>query len=331
MRTPRTCDELRWALRGLCEPIKHVITSPLYSFFLCIELTHLTASNVDTSARVHTTARTCVSLYNSLADPNLVASNKHEFRAIKEEIALGLGRPFSELGISYETRGLPAIVTNTAVINSGKADDLMRWYVKFYDCRSRRERVEHAATSCTVKGQKYYPSELYFAGIVISDGEADPMVGDTALTLMIGGKITIMNGAYALRVNDRVQWYFEEEHEAGVFDAEGLRVKRRAGENSHPIEYVNPVLKDQKKVRDFSYAERALMKRPAFIKACSVGLDGEGCTRGDESRVFAMCCSNAGPYERYAFFVHSYYYDEPLRGPHTYTADTQPRVRAGST
>ena len=255
-------------------------------------------TNVDTSARVHTTARTCLSFYNALADPNLVASNKSEFRAIKEEIALGLGRPFSELGVSYENRGLPLIITNTAVINSQKPDDLMRWYIKFFDCRTRQERVEHCATPCVVKGQRYYPSELYFSGIVISDGEADPMHGDTALTLMIGGKITVQNGRYAMRVNDRVQWYFEEEHEAGMFDEEGQRLRRNPGENRGAIEYVYPVSREQKKVRDFAYAERAVMKRPAFIKACCVGLDGLGATRADEARVFAICCSNAGPYER---------------------------------
>ena len=64
-----------------------------------------------------------------------------------------------------------------------------RRLVKFFDCRTRAERREHVATACTVKGQSYWPSELYFAGIVISDGEADPMHGDTALTLMIGASL----------------------------------------------------------------------------------------------------------------------------------------------
>ena len=164
-------------------------------------------TNTDTSARVHTTARTCVSLYNSLADPNLVTAHKGEFRAIKEEIALGIGRPFSSLGISYEQRGLPPIVTNTAVFNSNKPDDYMCWLVRFYDCRNRRERIEHCATGCTVKGQAYFPSELYFAGIVISDGEADPVHGDTALTLMIGGKITIQNGHFSIQTGEAIQWY----------------------------------------------------------------------------------------------------------------------------
>ena len=263
-----------------------------------IGLANSTNSNVDTSARVHTTARTCLSLYNSLADPNLVASNKHEFRAIKEEIALGVGRPYSALGVSYEQRGLAGVVTNTAVFNSGKPDDYIRWLVKLFDCRTRAERREHVATSCTVKGQSYWPSELYFAGIVISDGEADPMHGDTALTLLIGGKMTIQNGHFAIQTGDMVQWYLEEEVEAGMFDDDGLRIRRHAGQNTAPIDFVQPIPKEMRKVRDFSYAERALMKRPAKIKACIVGIDGRGATKHDLSRVIGIATSNGGPYER---------------------------------
>jgi hypothetical protein len=146
-----------------------------------VGLANATNSNTDTTARVHTTARVCLNLYNSLADPSLVKRNPADFKAIKEEIALGLSRPFDVLGMSYaEQRGLAPIFTNTVVINGAHAnekDDLMRWYIRFYDCRGKDERVEHCATPCTVKGQAYYPSELYFAGIVISEAEADPMNG----------------------------------------------------------------------------------------------------------------------------------------------------------
>ena len=47
-----------------------------------------------------------------------------------------------------------------------------------------------------------------------------------------------------------------------------------------------------------SYAERAVMKRPAKIKPCLVGIDGRGATKHDLSRIVAVACSNAGPYER---------------------------------
>ena len=267
---------------------------------LGVSLANATNSNTDTSARVHTTARLCLNLYNSLGDPNLIKNNRTEFKAIKEEIALGIGRPFSQLGVSYgEQKGLPPIITNTAIINSGRADDLMKWYIKFYDCRSIAERVTHCKTPCHIKGQSYYPSELYFAGFVISEADADPTHGDNALTLMIGGKITVMNGRYPLENGESVQWYFEEEAEAGVFDEkDGTRLPRQIGTTITTAEFPHPTPKEMVKIRDNQYAERSLHKRPAFIKACKRGIDGTCCTLGDEFRVFGKANGKAGPYER---------------------------------
>ena len=183
-----------------------------------VGLANATNSNTDTSARIHTTARVCLNVYNSLIDPSIVRNNKQEYRAIKEEIALGIGRPFNKMGISYgEQKGLVPVFTNTAVMNNKKADDLTRWYITLYDCRTTQQRIDHTQTSCIVKGQAYFPSELFFAGIVISDGEADPIHGDNALTLMIGGKITIRNGHFEVQTGDRLQWYLEEEVEADLF------------------------------------------------------------------------------------------------------------------
>ena len=257
-----------------------------------------TNTNTDTSARIHTTARVCLNVYNSLADPVVVRNNKAEFRAIKEEIALGLSRPYNPLGLSFsDQRGLPPIFTNTAVMNTGKPDDLMKWYIKFYDCRTEQERIEHCKTPCMVKGQPYYPSELYFAGIVMSDAEADPIHHDNALTLMIGGKITIKNGRYPVHAFEEVMWYFEDEAEAGMFDDEGMRVKRDSSSDAS-IEYVNPTSAAMMKIRDHNYAERAIMKRPVFIKPYRIGLHSMGATAYDEKRKIGIACYSAGCYER---------------------------------
>ena len=261
-----------------------------------VGLANATNSNTDTTARVHTTARVCINLYNSLADPTLVKRNPADYKAIKEEIALGISRPFAPLGMSYaEQRGLAPIFTNTGVINGGKQDDLMRWYIRYYDCRSKEERVAHCATSCVVKGQAYYPSELYFAGMVISEAEADPMNGDTALTLMIGGKITVKNGRFPIQTGDTIMWYFEEEADAKMFDDEGMR-KRRS--TSSTIDYTETPSAMQQRIRDFTYAERAASRKTAFVKPYIVGVDRRGATYADASRIVGTACSNAGGYER---------------------------------
>jgi len=230
----------------------------------------------------------------------IVRNNKAEFRAIKEEIALGISRPYNPLGLCYsDQRGLPPVFTNSAVMNAGKPDDLMKWYIKFYDCRSEEERIEHCKKSCTVKGLAYYPSELYFAGIVMSDAEADPIHHDNALTLMIGGKITIKNGRFAVEAGEEMMWYFEEEAEAGMFDEYGLRVKRITnGGDQGEVEYVNPTTAAMMKIRDHDYAERAIMKRPVFVKPYRIGVDSIGATAYDERRKIGVACYSAGCYER---------------------------------
>jgi hypothetical protein len=187
------------------------------------------------------------------------------------------------------------VFTNTSVINGGQQDDLMRWYIKYYDCRSKEERAAHCATSCVVKGQAYFPSELYFAGMVISEAEADPMNGDTALTLMIGGKITIKNGRFPVMTGDQIMWYFEEEADAKMFNDDGVRHARAAVSR---IDYTATATPMQQRIRDFTYAERSPLKKPAFVKPFIVGIDRRGATYADMSRVVGIACSNAGPYER---------------------------------
>ena len=269
-----------------------------------VGLANATNTNTDTSARIHITARVCLNIYNSLTDPNTVRNNKHEYRAIKEEFALGIGRPFNRMGISYcEQKGLAPVFTNIAVLNNNKADDLMRWFITFYDCRCKQERITHSQTSCIVKGQAYFPSELYFAGIVLSDGEADPIHGDNALTLMIGGKMTIRNGQFSVQTGDKVHWYFEEEAEAGLFDDNGIRRPRAIGSGTN-TDPVKPVPAEQVRIRDFTYAERGQMKRIVFVKPYLEGMDNRGATRGDQMRIVGTACSNAGPYERVDIKIH---------------------------
>jgi hypothetical protein len=265
-----------------------------------IGLANATNTNTDTSARIHTTARLCLNIYNSLADPILVKNNPAEFRAIKEEIALGLSRPYNALGLSYtDQKGLPPVFTNTAIMNTGKSDDLIKWYIRFYDCRTEEERINQCKRPCHVKGQAYFPSELYFAGIVMSDAEADPVHGDNALTLMIGGKITIQNGRYSINAFEAVMWYLEEEAEAGMFDDDGMRKKRDLNKNiENDIEYTETTSYQMLKIRDHAYAERAAMKRPAFVKPFRLGMNNTGATLHDASRIIGIACYSAGPYER---------------------------------
>ena len=267
-----------------------------------VNLANATNSLTDTSARHHKVSRVCVDFYNALVpDTAMVANNKEDFSAIRFEIALGIGRAFSPLGYSIpDNRGLAPFFTNTSPLktsnaaNAGSADNLARWYVALYDCRTLRERTLHLKKSCKVKGSSYWPSEIYFAGIVMSDAEAHPINGDTASTLFIGGQITIRNGGYTLRAGDQVQWYLDDEAEAGVFDEEGLRIARKGG-----IAFGSNLLDAQTiKIRDRSYGtERSCNKSLARIKPFRWGINGKGATVMDAARLVGVALLGAAPFE----------------------------------
>lgn len=74
-----------------------------------------------------------------------------------------------------------------------------------------------------VRGQPYFPSELFFAGVSLTEGYAHPHSGDTALSVMIGGMKTIKNGRFPVYAGDTIMWYFEFEADANMFNSDGTR------------------------------------------------------------------------------------------------------------
>ena len=110
--------------------------------------------------------------------------------------------------------------------------------------------------------------------------------------------MTICNGHFSISAGQWVMWYFEEEVEANMFDQDGMRRRRSTARGARNVSYQNMISKQQKKIRDNAYAERALLKRPALVKPFCPGIHGLGVTRADWSRVIGVAQSNAGPYER---------------------------------
>ena len=261
-----------------------------------VSLGNATNTLADTAARHTCVYRVCTDMYNSLVDPNVVVSNKGDFKTARHEIALCIGRAFNtELGISpvMSRKGPAPVITNIAPLSCNRPDDLMSWYIKWYDCRTHEERAAHQNTTCTVKGQRYYPSELNFAGIVLTDAHGHPSNGDTAVTLFVGGVITIRNGRFHIYAQDLVQWYFEEEAEARMFDADGNRAPR----DEQGAATTGPLDQYSLKIRSHPYGERALTKRVVYIKPYRPGINGKGGTLLDERRIIGMAQGDAGPWE----------------------------------
>jgi len=262
-----------------------------------VSLGNATNSLTDTAARHTVVYRVCTDMYNSLVDPNLVVANKGDYKTVRFEIALCIGKAFDRtLGISpvMSRKGPAPVITNVAPFSNNRSDDLMSWYVKWYDCRTHEEMAQHRNTTCIVKNQTYYPSELNFAGFVMSDAQGHPMNGDTAVTLFTGGMITVRNGRFPILSGQEVHWYFEEEANAGMFDDDGMR-KPRSNNDAPPEE--RPLDQQSLKICMHPYGERALTKRIVYIKPFIPGILGEGSTLPDKRRVLGKATLDAGPFE----------------------------------
>ena len=99
-----------------------------------------------------------------------------------------------------------------------------------------------------------------------------------------------------------VHWYFEEEADAGVFDKDGVRVKRNSilGDDTTgaaSTEPVNALDQYSLKIRSHPYGERALTKRIVYVKPLIPCILGDGSTLLDKRRVLGKAKGDAGPFE----------------------------------
>ena len=129
------------------------------------------------------------------------------------------------------------------------------------------------------------------------NAQAHPINGDTAMTLFIGGVITIKNGRFPVKGGDKIQWYFEEEAEAGAFEpnTDGMRTQRN---NNQQLTEADPLTRLQFNLKNHRYGERAFTKKIVFTKSCKPGFDGKGSTVMDWRRVFGVANGDAGPWEK---------------------------------
>eukprot|EP00961_Rhodomonas_salina_P202911 2737405-Rhodomonas_salina.2 len=200
-----------------------------------ISLASATGSRVDSAAKHIIVARVCTDFYSQfLPNAQELLDKKADYMARRDEICLGIGRPFSEkLGFSHaDNKAYIPIITNVAVLQNG-SNALARYYTELYDARTPEQADQLGKKPVKMRGQNYYPSELYFAGISLTQAFAHPHSGDTALSSMIGGLKTIQNGRFPVYANDRIMWYFEFEAENEVFDRDGRRKKLDADAYSY--------------------------------------------------------------------------------------------------
>lgn len=208
-----------------------------------ISLASMTGTKVDSAAKHIVVCRVCTDFYSQFSNTcQELIEHASEYMVKRDEICLGIGRPFNTRGgFSHaENKAYIPVFSNSSIF-SKNASTVANYYTKLYDARTEEvkppcrffdiwssetfsQEVERISQMpAQVRGQLYYPSELFFAGVSLTEGHAHPHTGDTALSVMIGGMKTIKNGRFPVYAGDMVMWYFEFEADSNVFNADGTR------------------------------------------------------------------------------------------------------------
>jgi hypothetical protein len=230
------------------------------SFFNRPSLASATSTRVDSACK-H--IQQCRVSYDHMLDfvgsANELERNKMEYCVHKDEMTVGVGRPWKdELVRKLPLSAYPRVVSNLGRIAMEKpyapALKMIKYLYHFSTSVQKRKliidqmsaRGPHTVTHQALPGHTAYflgedraPLELYKFMSIMYDfypvgfsntlGYAHPNSGDTMTSVMIGGLRTVMNGDFEVFAGDIIQWYWT--FESNCFHEDGRRkcITTRAG------------------------------------------------------------------------------------------------------
>ena len=219
-----------------------------------------TGTRVDSACKHHHQCRVSTDDMMMLTVPQNnsreLQNNKYRFCIHKDELVLGIGRPWSKsLAKRHVNNAYPRVISNLGMYD-GKdpASELFRKMIvyMYHYCRGARDReliIKLFENGPTIENDvlpngpnsyfNFAPQQLEKMrdalrhlydmspmGYAQTLGYAHPANGDTMTTVMIGGLRTVMNGDFEVHTNDVIQWYWP--FELNCFKPNGMR-KRIGG------------------------------------------------------------------------------------------------------
>lgn len=138
--------------------------------------------------------------------------------------------------------------------------------------------------------------QFSFMGFSLGLGYAHPSSGDTVVSAMIGGMISVQNGHYHVCTGDQIMWYFE--FEEVFFDRDGRRIRdakggvlgpaERARRGAHRRENGHYEGTNERNTGKTNIAYPKPYLPPALEKLGGL----------DRARIFAKAVSNARPFDK---------------------------------
>lgn len=225
-------------------------------------LASATNTRVDSACKHHHQCRVStddlLGMMIPVNDAEELKRNKYRYCAHKDELIVGVGRPWApEESRKKMNNAYPRVISNLGMMDgtteSSKIFQKMITYMYHYCCslddkqniirwfRSRDYTIPEEYGHNQHNDVLYFPcdehhklkenthawlSKMYdytTMGYSQTLGYAHPTVGDTMTTVMIGGMRTVMNGDFPVENGDEIQWYWPFEKDC--FHKNGTRKK----------------------------------------------------------------------------------------------------------
>lgn len=253
---------------------------------------------------------------NGHQDPDrALKHDKMTYCVHKNELAMNCGTPLDSgnPGVNsdfHKGSAYPPVVS-TVCATKEIQDFLIELYgsTTFHDFKYR---VKNTRDQKLNKEMQKFPL-FHVQGYALTMGHASPQVGDTMCTCLVGGMITVPNGAFPIRTGQMVQWYFEFEEEC--FNLE-TNTTHDAGQRTHGHKIESPNQDDASKRKGWTDRQFGPRKRNRDDDDKNAYTSGDKarmvfrikpyvhCTNseygdhfGDKIRVFAKCIAGGRPYD----------------------------------
>ena len=280
---------------------------------------------------------------------NHLHREKMKYCMHKNELALNCGNALNDVSLIHKgsAKAYPSVVTNLGdMTTAGK--NILLWlhhesntgknFLKNKEtirrlCQGPSEKLKEVLPEvndldCTrvsseMKNFPYFSAQGYALGMAY----ASALSGDTVGTVLIGGMVTVMNGAFEMHAGQMVQWYFDFEEnmfylqntentvskqriQCGTRKQLGSKLDSKLGSNLKMVQEKDKTQKSTTELNRKEYHDRELgaldsyphgglsaRKHNIFLpKPYCLSQDGTE-HYADKIRIFAKCVNGARPHE----------------------------------
>jgi hypothetical protein len=292
-----------------------------------------TGSRVDSAAK-HIMAckmdTKLLSNWRSMADNNTEAASclhnsKMKWCMHKDEIVLNTTKQNTFSGNSDSSvKAYPMVITTVGdmqeetrrfiadIYRSLSASDFASTWAdrnNFIDNQASLQGPDNAQKKKIVKEQISSLPEFRCQGVALGQAWASYLSGDTVASVLVGGMVTIQNGAFSMHTGDLVQWYFDWEQ--GEFDnsnrnTNGQRIVVNPAEPEQTRDPKRKWYNDERLYatstslgRSNGQKSAGTMVRVKSYRMFLVGGDEKYMFDhyGDKSRIFGKCISGGRPWD----------------------------------